>query len=74
MAQKDVLEVVRKVTKRETINGTSFSPGDYVIRVGRYFDKDPSDDASRRYGSKPWRKPLYATGGGPGAGRAVLPP
>jgi hypothetical protein len=45
VAQKDALEVVRKVAKRETINGTSFSPGNYVIRVGRYFDKDPSDES-----------------------------
>ena len=45
LAQKDALEVVRSVTKRETINGTSFSPGDYVIRVGRYFDRDASDES-----------------------------
>ena len=39
----DVLEV-RKIDKqRETINGQPFNKGDYVIRLGRYFDRDPTD-------------------------------
>ena len=38
----DVLEV-REIAKRETIQGQPFSPGDYMIRIGRYFDRDPSD-------------------------------
>ena len=46
MAQApDVLEV-RKILKRETINGQPFHPGDYVIRIGRYFDRDPADTSS----------------------------
>lgn len=40
----DVLEV-RKITRRETINGQPFTPGDYAIRIGRYFDRDGSDDS-----------------------------
>ncbi|KAL1512060.1 hypothetical protein AB1Y20_005333 [Prymnesium parvum] len=38
----DMLEV-RKITKRETINGQSFNVGDYMIRIGRYFDRDACD-------------------------------
>ena len=41
----DVLEV-RKILKRETINGQPFHPGDYMIRIGRYFDRDASDTTS----------------------------
>lgn len=38
----DVLQV-RKITKRETISGQPFSPGDYLIHIGRYFERDAMD-------------------------------
>ena len=38
----DVVEV-RKITVRTTISGQPFSAGDFMIRIGRYFDRDPSD-------------------------------
>ena len=38
----DVLEV-RRVTKRETHGGQPFAVGDYLVRIGRYFDRMPSD-------------------------------
>ena len=38
----DVLDV-RKITKRETICGQPYHPGDFAIRIGRYFDRDPAD-------------------------------
>jgi hypothetical protein len=38
----DVLNV-RKITKRETIGGQPFHPGEYCITIGRYFDRDPAD-------------------------------
>ena len=38
----DVLEV-RKITKRDTIAGQPYHPGDYCIRIGRYFDRDSAD-------------------------------
>ena len=41
----DVLEV-RKITKRETIAGQPYHPGEYAIRIGRYFDYDPADTSS----------------------------
>ena len=37
---------VRKITKRETIAGQPYHPGDYCIRIGRYFDRDPADTSS----------------------------
>lgn len=40
---------VRKITKRETINGQPFKPGDFVIRIGRYFDRDVADDSGLTY-------------------------
>ena len=36
---------VHKIDKRQTINGTAFNVGDYMIRIGRYFDKDAADDS-----------------------------
>jgi len=41
----DVLEV-RKITKRETIAGQPYHPGEYATRIGRYFDYDPADTSS----------------------------
>ena len=34
---------VEAVDKRMSIAGTVFSPGDFIVRVGRYFDRDVSD-------------------------------
>lgn len=34
---------VRKMTSRCTIEGTMFHPGDYLVRIGRYFDRKASD-------------------------------
>ena len=34
---------VRKITTRETHNGQPFHPGDYLIHIGRYFDRDATD-------------------------------
>ena len=38
----DVLDV-RKIIKRETIAGQPYHPGDYCVRIGRYFDRDSAD-------------------------------
>ena len=54
----DVLEV-RKIDRRQTINGTSFSSGDYMIRVGRYFDRDASDDSGLTF--EDWQPELVFT-------------
>lgn len=54
----DVLEV-KKIVKRETINGQPFSPGDYMIRIGRYFDRDPSDDRGLTF--EEWQPELVFT-------------
>lgn len=44
MAQApDVLEISKITKPRETINGQSFNKGDYMIRIGRYFERDASD-------------------------------
>ena len=50
---------VRKITKRETIAGQPFHPGDYVIRIGRYFDRDPSDPSGRTL--EKWQPELVFT-------------
>ena len=34
---------VEAVDKRMSIAGTVFSAGDYIVRIGRYFDRDVSD-------------------------------
>jgi hypothetical protein len=34
---------VRYIKQRETHFGQPYHPGDYLIRIGRYFDRDPSD-------------------------------
>lgn len=54
----DVLEV-RKLENRETINGQPFSKGDYMIRIGRYFDKDASDDTGLTF--EEWQPELVFT-------------
>mmetsp|Transcript_23315 Transcript_23315/g.57868 ORF Transcript_23315/g.57868 Transcript_23315/m.57868 type:complete len:212 (+) Transcript_23315:749-1384(+) len=43
LAQAPEVLDVRKIDSRCTIEGTMFSPGDYLIRIGRYFDRKASD-------------------------------
>ena len=54
----DVLEV-RKITKRETIGGQPFHPGDHAIRIGRYFDRDPADTSGLTF--EEWQPELVFT-------------
>ena len=54
----DVLEV-RKLENRETINGQPFSKGDYMVRIGRYFDKDASDATGLTF--EEWQPELVFT-------------
>ena len=50
---------MRKIEKRQTINGSMFSPGDYLIRVGRYFDRDASDTSGLTF--EEWQPELVFT-------------
>ena len=54
----DVLDV-RKITKRETIAGQPYHPGDYCIRIGRYFDRDPADTSGQIF--EEWQPELVFT-------------
>ena len=50
---------VRKLENRETINGQPFSKGDYMVRIGRYFDKDASDATGLTF--EEWQPELVFT-------------
>lgn len=50
----DVLEV-RKVDKRCTIEGVMFTAGDYLVRIGRYFDRVASDTSGLTF--EEWTPP-----------------
>ena len=50
----DVLEV-RMIDKRCTIESVMFSPGDYLIRIGRYFDRVASDPSGLTF--EEWTPP-----------------
>lgn len=54
----DVLEI-RKISKRETINSQPFNPGDYAIRIGRYFERDASDSSGLTF--EEWQPDLVFT-------------
>lgn len=54
----DDLEV-RRITKRETINGQHFHPGDYLVRVERYFERDCADDTGLTFDE--WKPELVFT-------------
>jgi hypothetical protein len=43
LAQAGEVPGVTRISKRQTIGATMFSEGDYMVRVGRYFDRDPAD-------------------------------
>ena len=43
-----ILEV-RRIDRRCTIEGVMFSVGDFLVRIGRYFDRDPSDPSGLRF-------------------------
>lgn len=46
---------MRRIDKRGTIDGTMFSAGDYLVRVGRHFDRDPSDPSGLTF--EEWTPP-----------------
>jgi len=50
----DVLEV-RRINKRCTIEGVMFGDGDYLIRIGRYFDRVASDKSGLTF--EEWTPP-----------------
>ena len=50
---------VRKITKRETIAGQPYHPGEYAIRIGRYFDRDPADTSGLTF--EEWQPELVFT-------------
>ena len=50
----DVLEV-KPIDKRCTIEGVMFSAGDYLIRIGRYFDRVASDPSGLTF--EEWTPP-----------------
>ena len=50
----DVLEV-RRINKRCTIEGVMFGDGDYLIRIGRYFDRVASDTSGLTF--EEWTPP-----------------
>ena len=39
LAQAPDVREVRRIDKRCTIDGVMFSVGDYLVRIGRYFDR-----------------------------------
>ena len=43
LAQASDVREVRRVTKRESHGGQTFAPGDYLVRIGRYFDRMAQD-------------------------------
>lgn len=50
----DILEV-RKINERCTIEGVMFSAGDYLVRIGRYFDRVASDTSGLTF--EEWTPP-----------------
>ena len=46
---------VRKIDKRCTIEGVMFSDGDYLVRIGRYFDRMASDTSGLTF--EEWMPP-----------------
>ena len=50
----DILEV-RVIKTRCTIEGTMFTQNDVLVRVGRYFDRDPSDPSGLTF--EEWTPP-----------------
>lgn len=44
----DVLDI-QQIKERKSIEGTMFSPGDYLVRIGRYFERDPSDASGLKF-------------------------
>ena len=55
LAQAPDVREVRRIDKRCTIDGVMFSVGDYLVRIGRYFDRG----ACQRRGSAA-RTRMYA--------------
>lgn len=51
--------VVRRITNRETINGQPYHPGDYMIRLARYFERDCADDSGLTFDE--WKPELVFT-------------
>ena len=49
VAQAPDVREVRAITKWETICGQPFHPGDYMIRIGRYFDRVASDPSGLKF-------------------------
>ena len=39
LAEASDVREVRKIETRCTIDGVMFSPGDYLVRIGRHFDR-----------------------------------
>lgn len=55
LAQLPLEREVRKIEKRTTIEGVIFHPGDYLIRIGRYFDRVASDTSGLTF--EEWTPP-----------------
>lgn len=55
----DVLDV-RRIDSRCSIDGTAFSPGDYLVRIGRYFDRKASDPSGLTF--EEWTPPECSDG------------
>ena len=55
LAQLPLEREVRKIEKRTTIEGVIFHPGNYLIRIGRYFDRVASDTSGLTF--EEWTPP-----------------
>ena len=55
LAQLPAVREVRKIAKRCTIEGVMFGIGDYLIRIGRYFDRVASDTSGLTF--EEWTPP-----------------
>ena len=52
LAQAPDVVDVKKLEKRCKIQGITFSPGDYLVRIGRYFDRKASDPSGLTFEEK----------------------
>lgn len=55
LAQAPHMLEVRQIDTRCSIEGTTFSPGDFLIRIGRYFDRKASDPSGLTF--EEWTPP-----------------
>lgn len=55
LAQAPSILEVKRIDQRVTIKGTMFSPGDYLVRIGRYFDRCADDSSGLTF--EEWTPP-----------------